>query len=793
MRLSQTETETRTVREEERVEEEEQYKIIGTRQARYDSNLKVSGSAVFGTDVHLPNMLYGKIFRSTLTHAKIVKLDVSNAERYPGVRAVVTSRDFPDVTYGFAVRDQTFLPKERVLYQGQPVCALAADTLEIAEKALSEIEVEYEGLPNVLSVEEALKEESFPLHPGVVPAGSPPYKSRNVASYTRVHRGNVKSAFEDADFVLEEEYHTQQVHQSYIEPRASTAEFDPITGRIRVWTSTQSPYWLRSSIAEILRIPVSRIQLFPTHTGGGFGAKLSAYLEPFCIMLAKKARRPVRIVLTREEEFLAGTPRPPLHFWIKSAVKSGRISARQGRAIVDTGVYGSDGAVYANIACFALVGAYKIPNVETEGIGVYTNKQPSGAYRAPGTMEPAFAVESHVDMLAKKAGMDPLEFRLRNLWEDGDSGPTGQTMNGVGVKDALISAAERVGYKEFRKAKRASADSNSRLGIGMAVGLIPSVGIHASAAYIKLNEDGKVVLITGTQDTGSGAQTGLAMIAAEELGVNLSDVIIKSGDTDFAPWDGGAQGSRTTFGGGNAVLMAARDAKEQILRAASHILKVDKGRIILEDGAAHVMGSGISIRFPDLVGRAQFDAGGPIVGRGFFVREFPEYDRDSLEGYFFVPSLHDPTFVAHIAEVEVNVLTGKVRVTRYVAAQDLGRCINPLGAEGQIQGGAVQGIGYALYEEMIHDEAGLTVNPSFGDYKLPTIADVPPIEPIIVEGHYGSGPYGAKGVGEANIVPPAGAIANAVYDAVGVRVRSLPMRPERVLEAMDGLASRKDD
>ena len=784
--MNETETETRVALEEK----EERLRIVGTRQARYDANLKISGSAVFGTDVHLPNMLYGKIFRSTLPHARIVRLDVSKAEQYPGVRAVVTAKDFPDVTYGFAVRDQTYLPSEKVVYQGQAICALAADTLEIAEKALAEIEVDYEPLLNVLSVEDSLKDESIPIHPGVIPAGSPPYKSKNVASYTRVHRGNIKKAFEAADFVLEEEYHTQQVHQSYIEPRATTAEYDKATDRIRVWTSVQSPYWVRASIAEILSIPSSQIQLLPTHTGGGFGAKLSAYLEPLCAVLSMKSGRPVRIVLTREEEFLAGTPRPPLHFWIKSAVKDGRITARQGKAVVDTGAFGSDGAVYANIACFALIGAYKIPNIETEGISVWTNKQPSGAYRAPGTMEPAFAVESHVDMLAKRAAMDPLEFRLRNLWEDGDPGPTGQVMGGVGLKDALVAAVDKAGYKEFRTKPPGSSNLNVRYGIGMAVGLIPSVGIHASAAYVKLNEDGKVILITGTHDTGSGAHTGLAMIAAEELGVNLNDVMIKSGDTDFAPWDGGAQGSRTTYGGGNAVLMASRDAKEQLLRTASYVLKVERSKIRLEEGVAKVVGSDISMKYSDLVGRAQFDAGGPIVGRGFFAKDFPEYDKDSLEGYFFVPSLHDPTFVAHIAEVEVNVATGKVRVIRYVAAQDLGRCINPLGAEGQIQGGATQGLGYALYEEMIHDETGSTSNPSFGDYKLPTAVDVPPIEPIIVEGHYGSGPYGAKGVGEANIVPPAGAIANAVYDAIGARVRTLPMRPEKVLEAVDELATK---
>ena len=779
--MSITETETRTTEQES----EEKFGVVGARLARYDGDLKVSGSAVFGTDITFPNMLYGKIFRSSRPHARIVKLDVSRAENFPGVRAVVTASDFPEIVYGFAIKDELILPKDRVIFYGQPICAIAADTLEIAEKALAEIEVEYEPLPNVLTVEDALKDDSPPLHPGVVPAGSPPYRSKNVASYTKVRRGNIEKAFRTADFVLEERYETPQTHQGYLEPRATTAEVDQKTGRVRVWTATQSPFLVRNTLAELLAIPVSQIQIISTHTGGAFGAKILCHLEPFCVMLSKKSGRPVRMVLTRAEEFIAATPRPAVHVWIKSAVKDGKIVARQGRSVVDCGAYGSDGAVYANIAAFTLQGPYDIPNMETEGIAVYTNKQPAGAYRAPGTMETAFGVESHTDMLAVKAGISPLDFRLNNLMEDGTVGPTGQIMVSVGVKDALRKAAEKIGYREFRSRRRQAKDSHLSRGLGIACGLIPTVGIHASGAYIKLNEDGKIILISGASDTGTGAVTGLAMIAAEELGVGLKDILVQSGDTDVVPWDGGAQGSRTTYGAGNAVLMAARDARNQLLTVASIVLKTDRNKIELRDGRAWIAGTNESIPFSGLVGRAQYNAGGPILGRGYFAKDFPEYNKDFVEGYTFVPSLHDPTFVAHIAEVEVNSLTGETRLTRYLAAVDLGRCINPLGAEGQIQGGVTQGIGYALTEEMLHDENGFPTNPNFTDYKLPTIMGVPLIEPLIVEGHYGNGPYGAKGIGEVNIVPPAPAIANAVFDATGVRVRKLPLKPENVLEAMD--------
>ena len=623
-------------------------RVVGTRRVRYDATQKLAGSAIFGTDVKVPNILYGRIFRSAYAHAKLVKLDVSKAERLPGVRAVITAKDLPEVTLGFAVRDQTTLPRDRVIYYGQPICAVAAETLEIAERAVGEIEVDYDPLPTVLTIDEALKDDSPPIHPGVPPAGSPPYRSKNVCSFTRVHRGNVETAFRSADFVLEESYETPQVHQSYIEPRATTAEVDRKTGRIRVWTATQSPFLTRHSLAEMLAIPVSQIQVIATHTGGGFGSKISSSVEPICVALSRKAGRPVKIVLTREEEFVAGTPRPAMRFLVKSAVKNGKVTARRGRAMVDAGAYGSEACVYANIAAFQLIGPYDVPNVETEGISVYTNKQPAGAYRAPGTVETAFAVESHTDTLARRAGIDPVKFRLNNVWEDGSLGPTGQIMRAVGLKDAITQAATRVGWEKFKShGQRGSHNARTSSGIGIACGFIPSVGIHSSAAYIKLNEDGKIVLVTGAQDTGSGALTGLAMIAAEELHVQVEDIILQSGDTDFVPWDGGAQGSRTTYSAGNAVLRAARDAREQILDVASHVLKVEKKKLVLEEGAVRVLGDKKARNFSELAMDAYYVIGGPVLGRGSFVQDFPEYDRDSVEGYTFVPSLHDSTFVAH--------------------------------------------------------------------------------------------------------------------------------------------------
>jgi CO/xanthine dehydrogenase Mo-binding subunit len=761
-----------------------QFATIRTRQSPYDGLAKLTGRARFGEDTYLPKLLYGKILRSEYSHARILSLNTMRAEQIEGVRAIITSKDFPLPDYGAEIADQSILAHDRALYYGQPICAVAADAPDIAERALAEISVEYERLPTVSSIEDAQRDDSISVHPELQKANK---IKTNICTTTTIRKGNPERAFEEADYTLEESYEVQRVHQSYIEPRASTASFQN-DGRIVIWTSTQSPFLVRGMLCTILGIPSSKIQVIATSIGGGFGGKIFPEIEALCAMLSKKSRRPVKIVLSREEEFIAGTPRPRIKYWIKSAVKQGKITAREARAFVDTGAYGSEGAIYANLAALQLSGPYSIDNVMIEASSVYTNKQPAGAYRAPGSVETAFAVESHMDSLARKGKMDPVEFRLRNLSEDGARGPTNQVLSGVGVKEALRRVAESIGWKErrLRNAEARSGDEKIKYGIGFACGLIPTVGSHSSGAVIQMDGDGAVILETGAQDIGTGALMGLKMIAAEELGVRPEEVSVRNGNTDTVPFDGGAQGSRTTYGAGSAVLAAAKDARNQILDVASIALGVSRASLFLSGGKVRSKTDPSKVlEFKDLVNIANTQIGGPIIGKGSFVKGFPEYDKSCINGYALCPSLPDPAYVAHAAKIEVNVETGSVKVVRYAAAHDVGTAINPAGLEGQIYGGVVQGIGYALLEKMQHDSSAMGTSLSFNEYKIPGAGDVPEIETFIVEGHYGDGPYGAKGVGEANIVPPAGAIANAIFDAVGKRVYQLPVRSDELLSSED--------
>jgi CO/xanthine dehydrogenase Mo-binding subunit len=748
------------------------FNIVGSETARHDAYEKAAGAAVFGTDFSLPNMLFGKIVWSKRAHARIIKIDVSRVAEIAGVRAIITANDMPPVSYGIVLQDQTVLARQKVVYRGQPVAAVAADSLELAERAVEQIQIYYEELPVILDPELAMEPSSTQIHEDILPLGSPDPKLRNVASYTRIQRGSIEHGLKEADLVLEEDYKTQMVHQSYIEPRAATAAVDP-QGKLKVWTSTQSPFSIRAGLAQVLQMPINKIEVIGTYTGGGFGGKIGISIEPICAVLAMKTKRPVKIILTREEEFAYGTPRPSIRYQIKSGVrKDGVITCRIAKAIVDSGAFASEGAIYANIAAIQLNGPYKIQNILLEAYSVYTNKQPAGSFRAPGSAETAFAVESHTDSLAKSIGMDPVEFRLKNAWNERSIGPTGQIMHNVGLKEAINKVAQMIKWK---------SDKTPNRGYGIACGLIPSVGIHSSGAIVKLNDDGTVLVITGVPDTGSGAVTGLKMIAAEELTIPLSAVAILNADTDLAPWDGGTQGSRTTYCAGSAVMRAARDARSQVFAVAAHMLKVKGESLALEDGKVVTRDGKVSIPLAQVATYSYYTFGGPIVGRGSFVLDWPQYDKNALDGFHLVPSFHDPTYCAHAALVEVNPVTGKVTIIRYAVAQDVGFAVNPSGIEGQMQGGVVQGIGYALTESVNHDEFGNILNANFAEYKLPTIADVPfTIETSIIEGFFGSGPYGAKGVGEANIVPPAGAIANAIYDAVGVRVNNLPITPDKI-------------
>jgi CO/xanthine dehydrogenase Mo-binding subunit len=757
-----------------------QFTIIRSKQPPYEALARLTGRAKFGEDTYLPKLLHGKILRSEYAHAKIISLNTSRAEKIEGVHAVITSKDFPSPTYGVEIADQSILADDRVLFYGQPICAVAAETPDLAERALDEISVEYEELPVVSSIDDALNIASPSIHPERrTNANLVNTKPSNVCTATRIRKGNTTKALLESEYSVEETYEVQRVHQSYIEPRAATASVDE-EGKIVIWTSTQSPFLVKSSLCKILSLPPSKILVIATSIGGGFGGKIFPEIESFCAMLSKESKRPVKIVLSREEEFIAGTPRPGIRFWIKSAVKQGKITAREGKAIVDTGAYGSEGAIYANMAALQMIGPYSIDNVLIEATSVYTNKQPAGAYRAPGSAETAFAVESHMDSLAKRGKMDPVEFRMRNLSKDGDFGPTHQVMIGVGVKDALKKVSEAIGWKSWKIGTN-SRDGQIRRGIGFACGLIPSVGMHSSGAIIRMDDDGGIVLETGAQDIGSGALMGLKMIAAEELGVPCDEIRLRNGNTDSVPYDGGAQGSRTTYGAGSAVLLAARDAKNQILEVASKVLGIPKESLFLEGKKVQSNYSPESIEFLNLVSIANSQVGGPIIGRGSFVKGFPQYDKKCIDGYVICPSLPDPAYVAHAAEVEVNLETGSVKVIRYAVAHDVGTAINPAGIEDQVYGGVAQGIGYALLEKMRYDNSALGSSLSFNEYKIPTASDIPEIETFIIEGHYGGGPYGAKGVGEANIVPPAGAIANAIFDAVGMRVHKLPILLEDLL------------
>lgn len=743
---------------------------------------KLTGTSRFGEDTYLPNLLHGKILRSEYAHAKILSLNVSKAEQVDGVRAIITCRDFPSAALTLGdIGDQSILASDRVLYYGQPICVVAAETPDLAERALGEISVGYQELPVLSSTGDALRSKSVEIHSKKKEnlGNYGEETRRNVCTATRIRKGNPENAFAEADYTVEETFEVKRVHQSYIEPRAATASIQS-DGKIVVWTSTQSPFIIRSGLCKILSLPPNQIQVFATSIGGGFGGKIFPEIEAFCALLSKKSRRPVKIVLSREEEFIAGNPRPEISFHIKSAVKAGKITAREGRAIVDTGAFGSEGAVYANMSALQLIGPYSIDSVAVEAISVYTNKPPVGSYRGPGSAETAFAVENHTDSLARKGRMDPVEFRMLNLSRDGDRGPTGQTLTGVGVRESLRKVADAIGWKERKQAN--PNEGQIRRGIGFACGLIPSVGIHSSGAIIRMDDDGQIILETGAQDIGTGALSGLMMIAAEELGVGYEDVTLRNGNTDAVPYDGGAQGSRTTYGAGNAVLSAARDAKNQILEVASVALGLSKASLYLEDGKIKSKTSPATLDFSDLASIANFQIGGPIIGRGSFVKGFPQYDKGCIEGYVLCPSLPDPAYVAHAAEVEVDLETGAARVVRYVAAHDVGTAINPWGIEGQIYGGVAQGIGYALLEKMQYDNSALgSSSLSFNEYKIPTAREIPEIETFIVEGHYGDGPYGAKGVGEANIVPPAGAIANAIIDAVGKRVNELPVTLEALV------------
>jgi CO/xanthine dehydrogenase Mo-binding subunit len=760
--------------------------VTGTRTKRFDATDKVTGRARYVSDIVLPGLLHGALTLSAHPHAVVTRIDTAEAEKMPGVKAVVTYRDVPDLRYGALIKDQRLFVKEgeKATHLGDVIAAVAAGTVEQARDAAGRIAVDYEVLAPVLDPEAALMPDSPLVHPDLdsYEANSSVIKSGNDCGYNNIFKGDVEQGFRDSDLVVEERYVVDHSHPAPIEPHAVLATVDP-DGRVTVWSSTQVPYIARSGIAETLQLPLSRVRVIVPSLGGGFGGKCEFSLEAHAVALARKAGRPVRLALTRGEEFIV--PNMTRHGVVarfKTGVKSdGTMVAREATLILDTGGNAAHGPVITEIATMMAAGPYRIPNLKIEGHTAYTNKISAGSVRAPSGPQVCWATEQHTDSIAAALGMDPYELRMKNLVEKGDSGPTGQVFGAIGAKECLRRAAELVDWKDRSRLPAGQ-------GMGIAIGWWFSASLP-SAATIKLSEDGTITLHTGANENGSGAVQGLIHLVADELQVTIDEVSVVYQDTDVGGWDGGSSGSQTTFSVGTAIQAAAGDLRRQVFDVASSMLEADAADIELRGGRIGVRGAPErSLRLAEVAANAQ-DATGPLIGRGSTAAApMPPLSGASCAGRIAFPAFVAPTFCAQAARIQVDSATGVVSVLEAVSAQDVGRSVNPVGIEGQMEGGIVHGMGDALTERS-HFRGGRMENAGFMDYKLVTAADAPEMKLAIVETPSEEGPLGVRGVGEPPVIAIGGAIGNAIRAATGVLVTQMPMTPWRVLEALSKRAA----
>ena len=749
-------------------------RVVGRSLPRMDAPGKVTGSAVYAADFALPGMLHGKVLRSREPHARLVRIDGRRAATLPGVRAVITAADVPEVRYGGSVKDEEVFARERIRFAGQPLAAVAATSPEAAAAALAAIEVVSEPLPPILDVAAALASGAPLVHEGWAAYTALPilHREGNVCNRARIVVGDVERGFEESDRIFEHRFTTRSVHQGYTEPRAAVALWDN-AGHVSVWSNTQLPFEIQSTLSEILQVPSSSVRVIVPGVGGGFGGKLRVGVEHFAALLARKTGRAVKVMTTSEEELTAAYARQPATVELRTGVtRDGRILAREGRLWFDTGAFAGSGPGVASVATLMLAGPYRIPNLLLEGYAVYTNKTNFGSFRAPSGPQANFAVESQMDVIADALGLDPLEFRLRNIVREGEEGPTGQVLTAVGLEECLRKVAAAIGWTERRP--------EPGRGKGIACGWWTTTG-GSSGVYVKINPDGTVALNTGAAEIGTAALTGAAQVLAEDLGVELTDIHVVSADTLSTPFDFGAQGSRTAFAVGNACRAAVTDLKRQIVALAARHLDVPESALQVRDGCAIAAVEGKRTTLAELARVSQVSGGG-LIAHGTFVAPPTPYDTKRVEGHVY-PAFHSPSFHAHAVDLSVDAETGEISVHRYVVAQDVGFAMNPTYIEGQIEGGVAQGLGQALSEEIVY-ENGRVLNANLTDYKMPTAVDVPRVESILVQHPSLVGPFGAKGVGEPpNIEPPA-AVANAVASATGVRITDLPITAEKVALAL---------
>ena len=744
----------------EEIPVKQSYKYVGTRPVRHDGLEKVNGKARFAADMTKPRMIHGHVLRSPYAHAKILSIDTSKAETMPGVKAVVTASDFPlpEKKEGFPHRSKNLMARDKVRYEGQAVAAIAATTLRQAKKAAAEILIEYEELPHVITIDEAMSENAPLVHEDMLTEGldSEPLKPSNIAKREFFEQGDIEAGFAQADHVLEHEFNTKVVHQGYIEPHACVADTSR-DGRSEIWCSSQGHFMVRSATAGVLGWETSKIKVIPAEIGGGFGGKTTIYLEPLAVKLSQKADRPVKMVMTRDEVFRSTGPTPGTKIHVKIGVKNnGEITAGKAWLAYESGAFPGS---WAKLGKWCVFACYNIPNIQIEALEVLVNKPVNIAYRAPSAPMAAFATETVLDQIAKKIKMDPIEIRLLNAVEEGDYNHS-----------EMVGTFQRIGLKETLEAIRNHPNYKIPLGPNQGRGIATGFWFNiaeSSSATVNLTEDGKAVVITGSPDIG-GSRASMALMAAEELGIDAKLIQPLVGDTEAVGFTDVTEGSRATFATGLAVVKACQKLVVQLKERASIMWECSVDDIDWVDGSAvHKEGKEPSLSLAEITAKAK-KTGGPLNATG------------SLEA-----KGQGPGFSTQICDLEVDPETGKITILRYTTAQDAGTAIHPSYVEGQMQGGVVQGIGWALNEEYIHDKNGRMENPGFLDYRIPVASDMPMIETIIVEVPNPKHPYGVRGVGEVGIVPPLPAVANAIHDAVGIRLRDAPMSPVRILAAIN--------
>jgi CO/xanthine dehydrogenase Mo-binding subunit len=760
----------------------QRYNVVGHAEPRSDGVEKVTGKAIYTVDVKLPGMVHGKILRSPYPHARVGRVDAGKAENLPGVFAVITREDQRRLgMFGAAYKDQTIVAVDKVRYAGDPVAAVAAVDEATAEEALGLIEVDYEELPAVTSIEEALSEGAPLVHESSAGGGElmgqryeapKEFAGTNLCYRFSYAKGEVEAGFKKADHVFEDVFTFPRVQHFSMEPHATVAHVDG--EHITLWAGTQEPFTLREHLADIFHLPLNKIRVIVPYLGGGYGGKLAVKTEPLAAALSWKAKRPVRLAHSIEESFRTVT-RHPARVRIKTGItKDGKLVARQCVIHMETGAYADAGPRVTQKAGYRCFGPYRLPHMKTDAYTVYTNTVPAGAYRGFGTLQVTWAYESQMDIIAEKLGLDPLEFRLKNLLKKGEPYTPGDTPVDCDLKAGLMRAAKEIGWGE--KSKKPNR------GKGLAVCMKDGGGTYkVSSAAVKMNADGSIVLLTGTVEVGQGARTALSQVAAEVLGVPFASVAVAQLDTDVTPYDVNTNASSSMVVMGLSVQRAAADLKRQVLRHAGKLMAAKPEKITLSGGKVHGP-HGRSLTFKELMHEVFLSNAGELIGRGAY------QDIKTKQA-----ALGSPTTFWEIswgaAEVEVDADSGAVKLVKYVSLADVGKAIHPVLCEGQDEGGVMNAIGHSLLEEMVYKD-GQLLNPNLIDYRVPAFTDLPKdFETILVESHNGPGPFGAKGTGEGGLLPVAPAIGNAVYQATGLRLYDLPLTPEKVWRALNAKTS----